>query len=262
MKGVILAGGHATRLRPCTLVTNKHLLPVYDKPMVYYPLKTLADMGIWDILLISGRGHAGHFLDLLGSGKSLGVDLTFDVQEEAGGIAQALGIAEDFVGNDRCAVVLGDNIFEDSFPDAARAFEREARGAKIFIKEVADPQRFGVPQLQDGKVIGIEEKPQHPKSHYAVTGLYMYDQEVFHMIHTLKPSARGELEITDVNNAYITGGSMTYEVVRGYWTDAGTFPSLLRANILAAKKAGLDFHSLGIDEEWAKRNSPSTSSRG
>lgn len=247
MKGVVLAGGHATRLRPCTLVTNKHLLPVYDKPMVYYPLKTLADMGIWDILLISGRGHAGDFLDLLGSGKELGVDLTYDVQEEAGGIAQALGIAEDFVGGERCVVILGDNVFEDSFLEAAKAFEQQPRGAKIFVKEVPDPQRFGVPELREGKVVSIEEKPKQPKSHYAVTGLYMYDSEVFHIIRGLKPSGRGELEITDVNNAYIQSGAMTYEVVRGYWTDAGTFPSLLRANILAAQKGGLDFHSLGLE---------------
>lgn len=247
MKGVILAGGHATRLRPCTLVTNKHLLPVYDKPMVYYPIATLADMGIWDILLISGRGHAGDFLDLLGSGKELGVDLTYDVQEEAGGIAQALGIAEDFVGRERCVVILGDNIFEDSFLAAAKAFEQQPKGAKIFLKEVPDPQRFGVPELRDKSVVGIAEKPRQPKSQYAVTGLYMYDNEVFHIIRRLKPSARGELEITDVNNAYIESGTMTYETVNGYWTDAGTFPSLLRANILAAQKGGLDVRSLNLD---------------
>lgn len=249
MKGVVLAGGHATRLRPCTLVTNKHLLPVYDKPMVYYPLQTLASMGIRDLLLISGRGHAGHFLDLLGSGREMGVDLTFDVQEEAGGIAQALGIAADFVDGNKCAVILGDNIFEETFVDTAQAFEVQAQGAKIFVKEVPDPQRFGVPELRDGAVTGIEEKPKVPKSNYAVTGLYMYDSEVFHIIQNLQPSARGELEITDVNNAYIAAGAMSYEIVKGYWTDAGTFPSLLRANILAARKAGVDFTSLGIEEK-------------
>lgn len=247
MKGVILAGGHATRLRPCTLVTNKHLLPVYDKPMVYYPIKTLADMGIWDILLISGRGHAGDFLDLLGSGKDLGVDLAYDFQEEAGGIAQALGIAEYFVGKDRCVVILGDNVFEDSFIEAAKSFREQPKGAKIFIKDVPDPQRFGVPEIRDGRVVNIEEKPKQPKSNFAVTGLYMYDSDVFNIIRTLKPSARGELEITDVNNAYIAAGTMTYAEVKGYWTDAGTFPSLLRANILAAKKGGIDLSSLGID---------------
>jgi glucose-1-phosphate thymidylyltransferase len=248
MKGVVLAGGHATRLRPCTYVTNKHLLPVYDKPMIYYPLKTLADMGIWDIMLISGRGHAGHFLDLLGSGKELGVDLTYDYQEEAGGIAQALGIAEEFVDGEKCVVILGDNIFEDSFLDAAKEFEKQPRGAHVFVKEVPDPQRFGVPEIVDGKVRSIIEKPKEPKSRYAVTGLYMYDPEVFHFIHRLKPSGRGELEITDVNNAYIATGTMTYTVVQGYWTDAGTFPSLLRANMLAAQKGGLNLHSLGIDD--------------
>jgi glucose-1-phosphate thymidylyltransferase len=215
--------------------------------MVYYPLKALADMGIWDILLISGRGHAGDFLDLLGSGKDLGVDLTYDVQEEAGGIAQALGIAEDFVGADRCVVILGDNVFEDSFLAAVKAFEAQPKGAKIFVKEVPDPQRFGVPEIQGGKVLSIEEKPERPKSRYAVTGLYMYDPEVFHIIRRLKPSARGELEITDVTNAYMTSSTMTYDIVKGYWIDAGTFPSLLRASILAAQKGGLDVHALGLD---------------
>lgn len=240
MKGVLLAGGSGTRLKPLTRVTNKHLLPVFNKPMVYYPLQTLADMGIWEAILISGREHAGHFLNLLGSGKEFGIHLAYEVQEEAGGIAQALGLAEDFVGRDRCVVILGDNIFEDNFSSAVQAYRQQAKGAKIFLKEVPDPERFGVAEVRDGRVTGIEEKPKGPpKTPYAVTGLYMYDAEVFQTIRGLKPSGRGELEITDVNNAYIGSGTMTYELVRGYWTDAGTFPSLLRANMLTAARAGV-----------------------
>lgn len=258
MKGVLLAGGSGTRLRPLTRVTNKHLLPVFDKPMVYYPLRTLADMGIWEAILISGREHAGHFLNLLGSGKEFGIHLAYEVQEEAGGIAQALGLAEDFVGRDRCVVILGDNIFEDNFSAAVQSYRQQPKGAKIFLKEVPDPERFGVAEVRDGRVVRIEEKPtQQPASPYAVTGLYMYDAEVFQTIRGLKPSGRGELEITDVNNAYIAAGAMTYELVRGYWTDAGTFSSLLRANILTAQRAGTAAQSLlpsDVPEEEAARS--------
>lgn len=247
MKGVLLAGGSGTRLRPLTRITNKHLLPVFNKPMVYYPLQTLADMGIWEAILISGREHAGHFLNLFGSGKEFGMHLAYEVQEEAGGIAQALGLAEDFVGRDRCVVILGDNIFEDNFSAAMQAYRQQPKGAKIFLKEVPDPERFGVAEVRDGRVVRIQEKPQQrPASSYAVTGLYMYDAEVFQVIRGLKPSGRGELEITDVNNAYIGTGAMTYEFVRGYWTDAGTFPSLLRANILTARKAGVEIQPLAL----------------
>lgn len=236
-KGIILAGGNGTRLRPLTIVTNKHLLPVYDKPMIYYPLETLAGMGLKDILIVSGREHAGHFLHLLGSGKDFGVRLSYEVQEEAGGIAEALGLAEDFADNGKLAVILGDNIFEDhrQIVKAAKDFELQSSGAKIMLKKVADPQRFGVAEISGEKIIGIEEKPQNPKSNLAVTGLYFYDSNVFDIIKTLHPSGRGELEITDVNNTYIAKGTMTYEIVTGEWTDAGTFESLLCANNLAAK---------------------------
>jgi glucose-1-phosphate thymidylyltransferase len=239
MKGIIAAGGHATRLRPVTLVTNKHLLPVYNKPMIFYPLETLKAMGITDILIVSGREHAGHFLNLLGSGKQLGVKLTYEVQEEAGGIAQVLGLGEDFAAGDDVTLILGDNIFEDRelVAQAAAAFAEQKTGARIFLKEVADPERFGVAEIDGEKIVGIIEKPQEPKSNLAVTGLYMYDSTVFDVTRTLKPSGRGELEITDVNNAYIAKGTMHYQVLTGEWTDAGTFDSLLRASNLAAKMA-------------------------
>lgn len=244
MKGVVLAGGEGTRLRPLTRVTNKHLLPVWDRPMVYYPLQTLAAMGLWETMLISGKEHAGHFLNLLGSGKEFGMHLSYEVQEEPGGIAQALGLAEDFVGRDRSVVILGDNVFEENFGNALQAYRQQPHGARIFLKEVPDPERFGVAEVRDNRVLRILEKPKHPPTRLAVTGLYMYDAEVFDVIRSLKPSARGELEITDVNNAYIGNGAMSYEVVRGYWTDAGTFPSLLRASMLSALKSGADLHTL------------------
>ncbi len=229
MKGVILAGGTGSRLYPLTKVTNKHLLPVYDKPMIYYPMETLINAGIKDIMIVSGRGHAGHFLELLGSGVDYGVHFTYEIQEEAGGIAQALALAEDFVDGDSVTVILGDNIFQDNIKEDVAKFNG---GARIFLKEVTDAHRFGVAELKGEKVIGIEEKPKVPKSNFAVTGLYMYDSDVFDAVKTLKPSGRGELEITDVNNYYISKGAMEYQVLEGFWSDAGTFESLLRAGIL------------------------------
>jgi glucose-1-phosphate thymidylyltransferase len=229
MKGIILAGGTGSRLFPLTKVTNKHLLPVYDKPMIYYPLRTLINAGISEIMIVSGRGHAGHFLELLGSGMEFGVSLTYEIQETAGGIAQALGLAASWADDDNVAVILGDNIFQDTMKDDVTSFKR---GAKIFLKKVIDAHRFGVAEIERNHVISIEEKPHNPKSSYAVTGLYLYDSEVFSIIRTLKPSGRGELEITDVNNAYLQKMMMQYTVLKGFWSDAGTFDSLLRASNL------------------------------
>ncbi|AKB37916.1 Glucose-1-phosphate thymidylyltransferase [Methanosarcina siciliae C2J] len=229
MKGVILAGGTGSRLYPLTKVTNKHLLPVYDKPMIYYPLQTLVSAGIKEIMIVSGRGHAGHFLELLGSGSEFGVHFTYEIQEEAGGIAQALSFAEDFADGDDITVILGDNIYQDNIKADISAF---TGGAKIFLKEVTDAHRFGVAELEGDRVIGIEEKPKNPKSNFAVTGLYIYDSKVFDSIKTLRPSGRGELEITDVNNYYINKDTMGYRVLEGFWSDAGTFESLFRASEL------------------------------
>ena len=240
MKGIILAGGTGSRLRPLTRVTNKHLLPMGRYPMIFYPIYRLKQAGIREILIVTGREHMGDVIELLGSGRDYSVEFTYKVQDEAGGIAEALGLARNFVGNDRCVVILGDNIFEDDITLYVKDFELQSEGAKILIKEVPDPERFGVPELKDGKIISIEEKPKNPKSNYAVTGIYMYDSEVFEIIKTLKPSARGELEITDVNNAYIKKGTLTYDILKGWWTDAGTPESLLRANELA-KDIILDF---------------------
>jgi len=232
MKGIILAGGTGSRLFPLTKVTNKHLLPVYDKPMIYYPLHTLINAGITEIMIVSGRGHAGHFLELLGSGMEFGVSLTYEIQETAGGIAQALGLAASWADDGDVAVILGDNIFEDNVKTDVASFKK---GAKIFLKEVVNAQRFGVAELKKNRVISIEEKPHSPKSNFAVTGLYLYDNEVFSIIRTLKPSGRGELEITDVNNSYIQKEMMHYAILKGFWSDAGTFDSLLRASILVQK---------------------------
>jgi len=229
LKGVILAGGTGSRLYPLTKITNKHLLPVYDKPMIYYPLQTLIDAGLDEIMIVSGRGHAGDFLELLGSGAEFGVHLTYEIQEEAGGIAQALGLAEDFADDDDVAVILGDNIFQDNVREAVQPFES---GAHVFLKEVPDANRFGVAEIAGDHIVSIEEKPANPKSNYAVTGLYLYDNDVFEIISTLKPSGRGELEITDVNNEYVRQGAMSYSVLEGFWSDAGTFESLLRAGMM------------------------------
>jgi glucose-1-phosphate thymidylyltransferase len=234
MKGIILAGGNGTRLLPMTKVTNKHLLPVYDKPMIYYPLLTLANAGIRDIMIVSGQGHAGHFVELLGSGREFGVRLSYEVQEEAGGIAQALGLCEQYSDYEKVAVILGDNIFEDDMQEAIVSFKAQEKGAKIFLKAVDDPQRFGVAEISGDNIVGIEEKPTQPKSNYAVTGLYLYDSQVWSCIRDLKPSHRGELEITDVNNFYVRQNSMTFKILSGGWTDAGTVPSLYRASCLIA----------------------------
>lgn len=233
MKGIVLAGGTGTRLWPLTKVTNKHLLPVGKYPMIFYPIYRLKQAGINEILIITGRDHMGDVLGLLGSGKDYGLDFTFKVQDQAGGIAEALGLARNFINGDKCAVILGDNIFEDDISPYVESFERQQNGAKILLKEVSDPTRFGVAELMDDKIVSIEEKPKQPKSNYAVTGIYMYDSNVFDIIKTLKPSRRGELEITDVNNAYIRRSTLTYNILKGWWTDAGTPSSLLKANEIA-----------------------------
>lgn len=236
MKGVILAGGLGTRLRPMTSVTNKHLLPVYDRPMIYYPIQALLNAGINEILIVTGGENAGDFLKLLGNGKSLGVkDLHYTYQEGEGGIADALKLAEDFVDGEKCVVVLGDNIIEKNIKKAVGEFFTQPSGAKILLKEVADPQRFGVVRLEDDRVVQIVEKPKDPPSNLAVTGIYMYDADVFDFARDLKPSERGELEITDVNNAYLQRGDLTYEILDGWWTDAGTIESLYRASRLIAE---------------------------
>ncbi len=235
MKGVILAGGLGTRLLPLTRVTNKHLLAVYDRPMIYYPIECLVNAGIREIMLVTGGDHAGDFLKLLGNGRHFGLDdLHYTYQEGEGGIADALRLAEHFADGDKIIVVLGDNIIENNIRKAVGEFFTQPRGAKILLKEVTDPQRFGVAELDGNRVASIEEKPASPKSNYAVIGIYMYDRQVFDFIRTLKPSGRGELEITDVNNAYIQQSTMTCEILEGWWTDAGTFASLHRASNLVA----------------------------
>jgi len=236
MKGVILAGGLGTRLYPLTKVTNKHLLQVYDRPMIYYPIQSLVAAGITDILIVTGGNNAGDFLKLLGNRKEFGLkNLNYTYQEGEGGIADALRLAEFFVGKNPVCVVLGDNIIEKSIIGVTQAFIRQGKGAKILLKEVKDPQRFGVPVLDGERVLKIEEKPKTPQSPYAVTGFYFYDQDIFDIIRTLKPSDRGELEITDVNNIYIERGEMTWDVLDGWWTDAGTFESLLQAGLFVSK---------------------------
>jgi glucose-1-phosphate thymidylyltransferase len=236
MKGVVLAGETGSRLFPITRVTNKHLLPVHDKPMVYYPIQTLVNAGIQEILLVTGGKNAGDFLRLLGNGKDFGLrHLNYTYQEGEGGIAEALGLAEHFADGDPICVILGDNIIENNIRDAVHNFKAQKQGAKILLKEVSDAERFGVAEVRGDRVIGIEEKPKAPRSNYAVIGVYLYDATVFQKIHRLKPSGRGELEITDVNNFYVEEGTLTYEVLNGWWTDAGTFESLLRASNLVAK---------------------------
>lgn len=233
MKGIVLAGGTGSRLYPLTKVTNKHLLPVGNKPMIYYPIEKLIGAGIEEILIVTGTEHMGDVVNLLGSGKEFGCRFTYKVQDEAGGIAQALGLAENFTGSDPMTVILGDNIFESDLKDAVQNYE--GSGAQILIKEVEDPERFGVAEMDGDRVIGIEEKPKKAKSNYAVTGIYMFDSKVYELIKNLKPSGRGELEITDVNNHYISKGEMKFSVLKGWWTDAGTPESYVIANNLAYK---------------------------
>jgi len=236
MKGVILAGGLGTRLHPLTKITNKHLLPVYDQPMIYYPIQTLVNAGIDDIMIVTGGRKSGDFLSLLGNGRDFGLKhLNYTYQEGEGGIAEALGLAEHWAGGDHLCVILGDNLIEKNIRKAVSDFREQKRGAKILLKEVHDPERFGVAMLEGDRVTGIVEKPKDPLTNLAVIGIYMYDERVWEIIHTLVPSDRGELEITDVNNWYIADGSMTYEVLEGWWTDAGTFESLHSAAKLVAK---------------------------
>ena len=236
MKGVVLAGGLGSRLFPLTKVTNKHLLPVYNEPMIYYPIKTLVNAGIEEILVVTGGNNAGEFLRLLGNGNEFGLrHLNYTYQEGEGGIAAALSLAEHFADNGKIVVVLGDNIIEKNIRKAVDAFRSQKEGARIMLKEVPDPQRFGVPVFERKRIVRVEEKPAKPASQYAVIGIYMYDERVFDFIKTLKPSQRGELEITDVNNFYIHEGKMEWDVIDGWWSDAGTFESLQYAGYLVAK---------------------------
>ncbi|MBM4764474.1 sugar phosphate nucleotidyltransferase [Bacillus sp. B15-48] len=253
MKGIILAGGTGSRLNPLTNVTNKHLLPVGKYPMIYYSIAKLKEAGVDEILIVTGRHHAGDIINLLGSGSEIGIKLTYRVQDKAGGIAEALDLAKEFVGNDLMTVILGDNIFTDDITPYINDYIRQGGGAKILIKEVHDPHRFGVAEIENDLIVSIEEKPQHPKSKFAVTGFYMYDNRVFDIIKTLKPSGRGELEITDVNNAYIELNELRFGVVSGDWIDAGTHASLARAHKIV-EHIEIDFQA--IDE--IKKNTTST----
>ena len=236
LRGVVLAGGTGLRLKPLTKVTNKHLLPVGHKPMIYYPIEKLTSIGIEQILIVTGVEYMGDVVGLLGSGREFNCQFTYKVQDEAGGIAQALGMAEGFSNNKPLAIILGDNIFQANLKKYADKFIAQKNGARLLLKKVPNPQRFGVAQISDTRVIRIDEKPKKPESDYAVTGIYFYDATVFDIIRTLKPSGRGELEITDVNNAYIARGQLAYDILDGWWTDAGTFKSLSKANELVAKE--------------------------
>lgn len=236
INGVILAGGTGSRLGDLTMVTNKHLLPVYNNPMIYYPLRTLINAGIEEIMIVSGRSHAGHFLELLGSGEEFGVNLSYTVQESPSGIAGALRLCKRFARDDNIAVILGDNIYEDKFD-----FSDFREGARIYLKEAQDPERFGVAKICDNKLISIEEKPGIPLSNLVVTGLYLYDGRVFDIINCLRPSTRGELEISDVNNQYIKDGEIDYKIIKGFWSDAGTFSSLFKASEFIRNK-GTSWH--------------------
>jgi glucose-1-phosphate thymidylyltransferase len=238
MKGIILAGGLGTRLRPLTRITNKHLLPIYDQPMIYYPIQTLCKGGIEKIMIVTGGQSSGDFLRLLGNGKDFGLrDMYYTYQEGEGGIADALKLCENFADGDDVCVILGDNIIQDDLGPAIERFAHQGGGARVLLKEVSDPQRYGVAELAaNGKIVGIEEKPSNPKSNFAVTGIYLYDSKVFEYCRDLKPSARGELEITDVNNAYIAAGNLHYDFIEGFWTDAGQFESLFHASQLIAEQ--------------------------
>ena len=236
LKGIVLAGGTGSRLMPLTKVTNKHLLPVGQKPMIYYPVEKLTSVGIEQILVVTGVEHMGDVVGLLGSGSEFGCQFTYKVQDEAGGIAQALSLAEDFAKGQSVAVILGDNIFQSSLKQYADRFIAQKVGARVLLKEVPDPHRFGVAEIAGDKVVSIEEKPKQPKSNYAITGIYFYDAAVYDIIRALRPSARGELEITDVNNGYIAKEQLGYDILEGWWTDAGTFASLGRAGELLMKE--------------------------
>jgi glucose-1-phosphate thymidylyltransferase len=239
MKGIVLAGGLGSRLSPLTRIANKHLLPIYDQPMIYYPIQSLVEAGIKDILVVTGGNSAGDFLKLLRNGAEFGLNrIHYAYQEGEGGIAAALSLAEDFADKEPVCVVLGDNILENSIAAFVKKFRHQGSGAKILLSEVTDPHRFGVPVIEDDRIVRIEEKPAEPKSSYAVIGVYMYDNRVFEIIKTLKPSGRGELEITDVNNQYIEWGDLSWDAIDGWWTDAGTFDSLLRASNLVADMRG------------------------
>jgi glucose-1-phosphate thymidylyltransferase len=243
VKGIILAGGLGSRLRPLTKITNKHLLPIYDKPMIYYPLETLCRAGFEKIMIVTGGNSAGDFLRLLGNGKEFGLrDINYTYQDGEGGIADALRLCENFADGDRICVVLGDNILEEDIGSYAKAFEAQASGARILLKQVPDPERFGVPAFEGARIVRIDEKPDIPASNYAVSGVYFYDQRVFDYIRRLKPSRRNELEISDVNNAYIEAGDLEYDILKGWWTDAGQFESLHLASTLVAKKRGSSPH--------------------
>jgi len=236
LQGIVLAGGTGSRLMPLTKVTNKHLLPVGQKPMIFYPIEKLTAIGIEEILIVTGVEHMGDVVSLLGSGSDFGCRFTYKVQDQAGGIAQALALAENFAKDRLMAVILGDNIFQTSLKTYAEKFIAQQVGARILLKQVSYPQRFGVAELSEGKIVGIEEKPEKPKSDYVVTGIYFYDGAVFDIIRTLRPSDRGELEITHVNQAYIAKGQLAYDIIDGWWTDAGTFESLNKANELVVKE--------------------------
>lgn len=243
MKGVVLAGGLGTRLSPLTRITNKHLLPIYKKPMIYYPIEMLVEAGISDIMLVTGGNNAGDFLRLIGNGRNFGLShIHYTYQEGEGGIAEALGLAEDFVEDDKVVVVLGDNILEKGIKRGVEAFVQQQKGARVFLTEVENPSEYGIAQLNGDKIAGIIEKPQDPLTNLAVVGVYMYPPDVFEIIKTLKPSGRGELEITDVNNAYIQRGELEYELIDGFWIDAGeSHEALLKANVTMARYEGVDF---------------------
>lgn len=240
MKGVILAGGNATRLRPLTWVTNKHLLPVYNKPMIFYPVEAMAKAGIKDLLIVTGPSHSGAFINLLRSGRDFGLRLSYEIQEEAGGIAQAIALADEFSDGEKTLVILGDNIFNQSLKADVEEFEKKEKGAVVYGKKMATKSKqYGVLEVKDGKVVSIEEKPQNPKSDIGQTGVYMYDSRVFDLIKKLKPSKRGELEVTDLNNFYVNEGTMVCKMLDSWWVDAGTsFDELLKANVLVAKEIG------------------------
>jgi glucose-1-phosphate thymidylyltransferase len=237
MKGIILAGGTGSRLFPLTKVTNKHLLPVGREPMIFHPVKKLTEAGITEILIVTGVEHMGDVVTLLGSGREFGCRFTYKVQDEAGGIAQALGLAENFAGKDSCCVILGDNVFQEPITPFVKAFEKQQKGARLLLKQVHDPQRYGVAEIEGSRVTRIVEKPKEPKSDLAVVGIYFFDNGVFEIIKTLKPSGRGELEITDVNNHYLSAGTLQCDRLSGWWTDAGTFDSLHAANELVTGRA-------------------------